>query len=459
MDDFTDKTFIEILNQLAKEKFPNKKPRKAVADATGASETIINRYFAGHSLGEPAKYLPHVLSTLLKHKDPGYAAIVLASYLEFMLSSHKGAKSLPELGTAATYLKELALIQRTSVRSDLREGMSPNLANFPDAFYPLVVVCGDRRERPQKDWSDLVASSMSPLDLTFLLRLGLKPITTMPDGSKQKTLIFSDRLFASADDNQLRNTFGSANLLIVGSPKVNLLARRVNFSSLFRFTLKRTHQARNFHKLLETTELLRQANMVQAFAIMCRKSPHTRLTEDQRRDLGLSRKDVDDLLKLGRELLGDLTISQASEMFYPTGISDVVKRYHWTRPSDSQRLGFVSLAAHPFNPERICIFVAGLDGVSTAQCLKSLAHARKAFAEHPFGGVLTVTYRDSRREPQDALYRVEPPAYTPNKIMASLNEMSEPFETTSAKDIDAHYQPWTEEEVEEAKGLVQRLST
>lgn len=114
---------------------------------------------------------------------------------------------------------------------------------------------------------------MSPLDLTFLVRLGLRPVTPMPDRSEQKTLIFSDRLFACADDDQLRETFSSVNLLVVGSPKVNLLARRVNFSSLFRLTLKRTHEARILNQRLEKEKLLRQANLVQAFDMMCRNTP------------------------------------------------------------------------------------------------------------------------------------------------------------------------------------------
>lgn len=449
MDDFTGKKFTQILNQLAKEKLPKPLPRKALASEIGYCDTIVERYFRGISLGAPSKGFQQLLTTLLKDKEPRYAAIVLAAYLEFTLGKEGGS---PELQSAATYLKELVLReQHASSNADSLEAKDRNLANFPEAFYPLLVVCGDRRESPQKDWSDLFADSMSPLDLTFLVRLGLRPVTLMPDGSEQKTLIFSDRLFASADESQLRKTFSSVNLLVIGSPKVNLLARRVNFSSLFRFTLKRTDEARILHERLEKEELLRQTNLVQAFAIMCQTTPHTALDENQRRDLGLSRKQVDELLELGADLLGQATISEALEMFYPTGISDLAKRYHWTRHSDAEKLGFVSLAAHPFNPERVCILAAGLEGVSTAHCLKSLVHAKKAYAEHPFGGVLTVTYKNSRNEPQHALYKIEKPTYTPNDLLKSLDEIR-------TRNTDDVHQPWTEEEANKAKELIQRLS-
>jgi len=459
-DDFTGKTFTQILNRLAKEKLPKPLARKTLANEIGCSNTIVERYFRGISLGAPSKGFQQLLTTLLKDKEPRYAAIVLAAYLEFTLGKHSKEGGSPELQSAATYLKELVLReQHASSNAKSSEIKDRNLANFPEAFYPLLVVCGDRREDPQKDWSDLFADSMSPLDLTFLVRLGLRPVTLMPDGTEQKTLIFSDRLFASADESQLRKTFSSVNLLVVGSPKVNLLARRVNFSSLFRFTLKRTDEARLLHERLEKEELLRQTNLVQAFAIMCQTTPHTALDENQRRDLGLSRKQVDELLELGSYLLGQATISDALEMFYPTGISDLAKRYHWTRHSDAEKLGFVSLAAHPFNPERVCILAAGLEGVSTAHCLKSLVHAKKAYAEHPFGGVLTVTYKNSRNEPQDALYKIEKPTYTPNNLLKSLDEIinaQSVTETARARDSD---EPWTEEEAQAAKGLIQRLIT
>ena len=462
MDDFTGKKFTQILNQLAKEELPNQSPRQALKDTIGCSDTIIHRYFRGISLGGPSKYFQKLLAVLLKDKEPSYIAIVLAAYLEFILGKHGKRSGSPELQSGATYLKELALReQRARDSAAATETKDFNLANFPEAFYPLLVVCGDRRESPQKDWSDLFADSMSPLDLTFLMRLGLRPVTLMPDGTEQKTLLFSDRIFACGDESQLRKTFSSVNLLVVGSPKVNLLARRVNFSSLFRFTLKRTDEARTLHKRLEKEELLRQTNLVQAFTIMCQTTPHTALDENQRRDLGLSRKQADELLELGSDLLGQATISEAQEMFYPTGISDLARRYHWTRHSDAEKLGFVSLAAHPFNPERVCILAAGLEGVSTAQCLKSLVHAKKAYAEHPLGGVLSVTYKNSRNEPQDALYKIEKPAYTPNDLLKSLDEIinAQPAtETARTRDTDDLHQPWTDEEVQEAKELIQLLS-
>jgi hypothetical protein len=107
MDDFTHKTITQILNQLAKERFPNQSPRQALANETHLSQTIIQRYFRGISLGEPSKGFRKLLRTLLKDKDPGYTAIVLTAYLEYVLGKHGSRGGSPELHAAATYLKEL----------------------------------------------------------------------------------------------------------------------------------------------------------------------------------------------------------------------------------------------------------------------------------------------------------------------------------------------------------------
>ena len=454
-DNFTTRDFKKLLNELVKRRFPTETPRPALAEKIKLTETMVQRYFRGLGLGAPSKGFQKTLGYLFKDESPSRTAFVLAAYLEFVLKKTGGTNS-PELQTAVTYLKELAASNDTSQSSNLLKGQTPDLARFPEDFYPLLVVCGDRRERPQKDWSDLFASSMSPLDLTFLVRLGLRPKTIQGDGTAETTLIYSDRPFACSSEIQLKKIFSRANLLVVGSPKVNLLARDVNFSSLFRFSLKRTWKARALHQRLKKQELLCQANLVQAFGIMCRTSPHRPLAESQRQKLGLSRKQVDQLLKLGEELLGQMTIGEAAEMFYPTGISDPVKRDHRTRGSDSRRVGLVSLASHPFDPNRVCILAAGIDGVGTAHCLKSLAHAKKAFAKHPLGGVLTVTYNDHSHEPQQATYTVEDPIYTPDVIIDSFREIISAKQKGASQPTDFH-EPWSEQDAQEAIELVKHF--
>lgn len=113
MDDFTDKVFTQLLNQLAKQKLPHQSPRrKALASEIHHSETIVHRYFQGDRLGGPSKGFQQLLSVLLKDKGPSYTATVLAAYLEFVLK-HSGDSSA-ELQSAATYLKELALRDKSN---------------------------------------------------------------------------------------------------------------------------------------------------------------------------------------------------------------------------------------------------------------------------------------------------------------------------------------------------------
>ena len=82
------------------------------------------------------------------------------------------------------------------------------LERFPDDFYPLMAVCGDRREDPPKTPGDLLAYSASTLDLMYFSELNLS----------REVRIVSDKMFAFLEDKDLRNEFGNTNLLVIGSP-------------------------------------------------------------------------------------------------------------------------------------------------------------------------------------------------------------------------------------------------
>jgi hypothetical protein len=100
-----------------------------------------------------------------------------------------------------------------------------SLACFPEAFHPIAVVVGDRREEEPETPGDVLAYPASSCDLMFLLELGLP----------KDTPIVSDKVFMTANDTHLRKRFGQVNLLIIGSPASNHLARKINQSAIFRF--------------------------------------------------------------------------------------------------------------------------------------------------------------------------------------------------------------------------------
>ncbi len=115
------------------------------------------------------------------------------------------------------------------------------LTRFPEDFQPLVIVTGDRREMPPQSRGDMLAYSVSNSDVMYLNFLNLK-----------NALILTDKMFAVEPEEHLRRKFGQTNILVIGSPAVNLLARRINGKSIFRFAISEetygdSRRAARFH--------------------------------------------------------------------------------------------------------------------------------------------------------------------------------------------------------------------
>ena len=109
----------------------------------------------------------------------------------------------------------------------MRPATHRTLAGFPHQFLPITVVVGDRREKAPKTAGDVFVLSASQAELRWLLSLG------MP----QDTEIVCDKVFSQASHEQLREWYSQRNLLVIGSPAANLLARIVNESALFPFAI------------------------------------------------------------------------------------------------------------------------------------------------------------------------------------------------------------------------------
>src|SRR3954453_20643829 len=107
------------------------------------------------------------------------------------------------------------------------------LTDFPEGFEPLVIVTGDRREVPPLSKGDLLAYSASCIDSMYLplLFTGSRQMKTA------SPIVLSDKQFVTDKEPDLHRRFGETNILVIGSPAVNLLARRINQRSPFRFDI------------------------------------------------------------------------------------------------------------------------------------------------------------------------------------------------------------------------------
>jgi len=104
-----------------------------------------------------------------------------------------------------------------------------NFEQFPRHFEPLVIITGDKRETRGRHIGagDFGVHATTTADSRWLMSLGLS----------QEVEHVIDKDFVLLDEPQLIERFAHKNLLVIGSPSVNHLARRINRSSIFRFNI------------------------------------------------------------------------------------------------------------------------------------------------------------------------------------------------------------------------------
>ena len=211
-----------------------------------------------------------------------------------------------------------------------------------------TVVIGDRRENPPETPGDFFAASASPRDITWLPLLGL------PAGS----FIWNDKVScATADDQELPQVVRDRDLIIIGSPYCNLMARSVNRTAFFRFNLGR--------------EVLKD---IARWEDRIRGLPrHSLELETVRLELGDSHDKL--LMKLRGNGLVD-PIEEESDVGIFAG--------------NQHDYALLSVCAHPYSPERRAILVAGRHLPGTMTAVRMLADP-DVFEGHPAGGIVKVT--------------------------------------------------------------------
>lgn len=227
------------------------------------------------------------------------------------------------------------------------------LLDFPYAFTPLVVVVGDKRESTPKTAGDLFAYSASPADLSKILNLNLP----------RDTEIVSDKVFVNSEKEYLLRRFGKQNLLVIGSPASNLLARRINSTAIFRFAIEnRTMRyVDSIHERIQ--EIKNQPAKLQEFA-----------SDTSNRE----------------------SLSHWMNHLRKAGFLDPTKRFATTgfvTPEDRD-YGVITLCRNPYTldgeAKTVSILVAGVHLPGTLQAMSLLSKPSEAFKSHPLGGIIAV---------------------------------------------------------------------
>jgi DNA-binding XRE family transcriptional regulator len=268
------------------------------------------------------------------------------------------------------------LLSKSTKHSSIRSTGSTTLENFPDAFYPLTIICGDRRETTPRNKADIFAYSVSTIDLMYILKLGLE----------RTTKIKSDKIFALMDDDYLQAELGNTNLLIIGSPAANFAARRINKDSLFRFGIPKEMQT--FEKKLGDLKQLNDEAHLQVFWKMIQEPENKDISKYE--GGSVPKKELIGLRKAVEDLLQRYPLKYLLNQYKKPGLIDpadgMVHAQHTGLQND---FGLVSLAKHPFSEKHLCVFVGGIHGPGTANALATLSDGRN-FKNHPMGGIIEV---------------------------------------------------------------------
>jgi len=268
------------------------------------------------------------------------------------------------------------------------ELLKRSLVLFPEAFLPLVIVVGDKRENPPKSPGDLLALSASTSDLRWILKLSLP----------KDTEIISDKVLLYASPEYLSEQFAKKNLLVIGSPAANHIARMVNETAFFRFMINSSTRQ----------EIKRFNDQIKA----------------NRTNMAFLRNYVDQLAQDGERIRYYLNQLRRSGFIDPT-YEFKTRGFYIDNDAD---YGVISLCRNPYadSAEFIAILAAGVHLPATMQSLILLSNANDEFRERQLGGVFRVTLYAAEwaRRMENAVPAWSTEAYKPEDVRKGLEAIS-----------------------------------
>lgn len=369
-----------------------------LADKIGMSRPTVGIYKLGKQIPK-LDVLQKIFKELTKHcdlagKDKEYA------FENWMKAWLKDSTSDLEDADKKMWDSIIAKIPATS------EPISTvkTLENFPEAFLPLTIICGDRREVRPRNLGDIFAYSLSMTDIMYLTKLNF---------SGKDVRIVSDKLVASMDKNDLVAEFGDQNLFVIGSPAVNIAAREINRNSFFRFVVRK--EMKRFEEALKAERRLSSSIHLECFWDMVRdpeKMKHENYVSRFKNDQFLNASDADiqktqiDPLKALIEKLSetldhprDIVKSVLYNYRRPGLIDPLDKSIHGLYTMPTNDFGVLSIAKHPYTNQEndfVAVFAAGIHGPGTAGAIKMLLNKDK-LKTHPLGGILEVRINELKQ--------------------------------------------------------------
>ena len=345
--------------------------QKRAAKMLGCAEATYCQWLSGKDLCKPlnlAKFAVHLVAGSERTKKAELTRLLLLLHKENLIRGAERAakKDAPSFSDARQFLEEtldgaLAHLVEPETREIRTSGRT--LCDFPDSFYPMAVISGDKREVSESriNVGDFGCVAASPAEARWLPKLGLR----------SDVEFFGDKLFVLEDADRLRERFADKNLLVVGSPAGNHLARRLLLHEaplgwqrgvpVFRFNFEQRY-------ICQIEELLGS----------------------------LSGFNAKELVGKAGQPETERQVKFWLHQLFGGGIVDPAYRGLWKRAGALYQRDFalISLARNPFsdpkNP-RVCILASGFHMFGTAHAIRMLSEPEQ-FAAHPLGGAIRVDY-------------------------------------------------------------------
>jgi transcriptional regulator with XRE-family HTH domain len=313
--------------------------------------------------GPPEIHLARLAMHVLPNVDVAERHAILADLLRLRLLAKisNDEDSAWDNELRADTIAAANLMRSSGLTNGTPKTTGRTLLDFPHAFYPLTVISGDKREDSltRINRADFGAVSASPAEARWICKLGLRPDVEF----------LTDKMFVLEDVEHLKKRFAERNLLVVGSPCSNHLAR--------------------YCHLTPPRDGLRDAVPIFRFNV-----PQVTLEsiEDRLKQLGaLSQKQ---LVGVHEDEITTDRLKHLLKYLFTGGIIDpsydnVVRGIYMPNGLD---FGLITLARNPFAKDDrfVMVMVAGFHMFGTAHAIKMLADRTK-FESHPYGGVLRVS--------------------------------------------------------------------
>lgn len=370
--------------------------QQALGDLVSYTKQNISNFEVGRSIPSGESLLR--IFDVLKSSDRDDLARWLDTFL----------LSVVQEAPASSLREEAEVLIRRRIDGVAAVGHEPgqksgfSLAGFPDDFEPLTIIVGDRREGGKKHSNaDEYVYSVSAIDFA--------PLSTIIWGCKRPPTVLTDKLLSYLSERELRPILSESNLLVVGSPAVNIFARFVNRGAVFPWAMER------YQYFVEETlrsQVMRDPEWAKflwylvgdgiEYAKQLAKDPEAVGALDVprlKREIGFvpgnwEDDQIVDVAKTAVLLAEGGDEKTVSNSFRAPGIVDPADgKLHGTTTRMMNDFGVVSVARHPFaeSEDLVAVMAGGKHGPGTFHAIKALSPTDGLdMSGHPFGGVIEV---------------------------------------------------------------------